>query len=363
MAPESKELKPAICVIGAGPGGLAVASAAASRDVPTVLIEKGRMGGESLNRGSVPAQALIAAAEHVTALRNSERFGIKTWRISVDFDAVNANIRDVVDTLAPNAARERMIGLGAEVIKGTARFTDPHTVTVGDVTVKARRFVIATGSIPIVPAIPGLFHTPHLTEETVFSLAEIPRHLVVIGAGAAGLELAQAFRRFGADVTVLEAAKPLQDDDAEGAAVVLDALACEGVVMRCGVEIRQSAPRAGERAGRYVAADDAEQQLRRSTASHLLVAAGRQPNWRTSISTPPASATSRTASCVDSRCAPPTRRLCHRRRRRRAANEPSCAPSSRPGHPQRAVPHAGRCRPRYQCRSVTYTDPELAQVG
>lgn len=274
MAPESKELKPLICVIGAGPGGLAVASAAASRDVPTVLIEKGRMGGESLNRGSVPAQALIAAAEHVTALRNSERFGIRTWRIRVDFDAVNANIRDVVDTLAPNAARERMIGLGAEVIKGTAQFTDPHTVTVGDVTVKARRFVIATGSIPIVPAIPGLFHTPHLTEETVFSLTEIPRHLVVVGAGATGLELAQVFRRFGSDVTVLEAAKPLQSDDAEGAAVVLNALACEGVKIRTGVEIAKVS-RALAKVRVVLGTNGGTETIE---GSHLLVTAGRQPN-------------------------------------------------------------------------------------
>jgi pyruvate/2-oxoglutarate dehydrogenase complex dihydrolipoamide dehydrogenase (E3) component len=132
MTPETKELKPAICVIGSGPGGLAVAAAAGARDVPTVLIEKGRMGGESLNRSSIPAQALIAAAERINAFRGGEPFGIKTQRVTVDFGAVHEHVRDVVDTLAPNAARERMTGLGVQVIEGTARFTDLHTRYPGD---------------------------------------------------------------------------------------------------------------------------------------------------------------------------------------------------------------------------------------
>lgn len=274
MAPENKEHKPAICVIGAGPGGLAIASAAAARDVPTVLVEKGRMGGERLYRGSIPAQALIAAAERVTALRNCEHVGTKRRRVHVDLDAVNANIRDVVDALAPNAARERMIGLGVEVIEGTARFTDRHTVAVGEVTVKARRFVIATGSIPIIPAIPGLFHTPHLTEETIFGLTEIPRHLIVIGAGAAGLGLAQVFRRFGADVTVLEATKPLRSDDAEGAAVVLNALAAEGVKLRIGVEIAKIS-RVLAKVQVALTTNGGTETIE---GSHLLVTAGRRPN-------------------------------------------------------------------------------------
>ena len=274
MAPENQELKPAICVIGAGPGGLAVAAAAAARDIPTVLIEKGRMGGESINRGSVPAQALIAAAERTTALRSGERFGIKTQRVSVDFGAVNAHMRDVVDTLAPNAARARMTGLGVQVIEGTARFTDPRTVVGGDFTVKARRFVIATGSVPVVPAIPGLFHTPHLTDETVFNLTEIPRHLIVIGAGAAGLELAQVFRRFGSEVTVLEAATPLQSNDAEGIAVVLDALAREGIKLRTGVEIAKVS-RALAKVQVVLGSNGSVETIE---GSHLLVTAGRQPN-------------------------------------------------------------------------------------
>jgi pyruvate/2-oxoglutarate dehydrogenase complex dihydrolipoamide dehydrogenase (E3) component len=274
MAQENQELKPAICVIGAGPGGLAVATAAAARDISTVLIEKGRMGGDSINRGSVPAQALIAAALRAKASRSGEPFGIKAQRVSVDFGAVNARIRDVIDALAPNAARARMTGLGVQVIEGTARFTDPRTVVVGDFTVKARRFVIATGSIPLIPAIPGLFHTPHLTDETVFNLAEIPRHLIVVGAGAAGLELAQVFRRLGSEVTVLEAATPLQSNDAEGVAVVLDALAREGIKLRTGVEIAKVS-RALAKVQVVLGANGSVETIE---GSHLLVTAGRQPN-------------------------------------------------------------------------------------
>ena len=274
MTPETKELKPAICVIGSGPGGLAVAAAAGARDVPTVLIEKGRMGGESLNRSSIPAQALIAAADTINAFRGGEPFGIKTQRVTVDFGAVHAHVRDVVDTLAPNAARERMTGLGVHVIEGTARFTDPQTVAVGDLTVKARRFVISTGSIPVIPAIPGLFNTPYLTEESVFNLAEIPRHLIVIGAGATGLELAQVFRRLGSEVTVLDAATPLRSDDPEGAAVVLDVLTREGIKLRTGIEIAKVS-RALAKVRVVLGTDGGAETIE---GSHLLITAGRQPN-------------------------------------------------------------------------------------
>jgi pyruvate/2-oxoglutarate dehydrogenase complex dihydrolipoamide dehydrogenase (E3) component len=274
MAQENKELRPDICVIGAGPGGLSVAAAAAAFDVNAVLIEKGRMGGESLNRGSVPVQALIAAAERANAARTGTRFGIKTGRFSVDFAAVNAHVRDVVGTLAPNAARERLAGLGVHVIAGEACFTDPRTVAVGDVTIRARRFVIATGSSSVMPAIPGLLGAPYLTDETVFDLAEIPRHLIVIGAGPVGLELAQAFRRLGSEVTVLEAATPLAGADPEGAAVVLDALDREGIKLRTGVEITKI----GRALSRIQVVLTAQDSVETIEGSHLLVTTGRRPN-------------------------------------------------------------------------------------
>jgi pyruvate/2-oxoglutarate dehydrogenase complex dihydrolipoamide dehydrogenase (E3) component len=272
----AQELKPEICVLGADAGGLSVAAAAAAFGVPMVLVEKGGWGGEFLKKsGSVPAQALIAAAERANAVRNGARLGTKAVRFGVDFGAVSAHMRDVIDAVAPNFARERFAGLGVRIIDGAARFTDADTVAVGDFTIKANRFVVATGSSPLIPAIPGLLDTPHLTSETVADLAQLPRHLIVIGTDAAGLELAQAFGRLGSEVTVLEeAATLLAREDRECAEVVLDALEREGVKLRTGVEVtnvRRALARVQVAFATSAGAETIE-------GSHLLVASGRRPN-------------------------------------------------------------------------------------
>jgi len=271
----ANELRPEICVIGAGAGGLSAAAAAATFGARAVLVEKGRIGSERLRKtGGVALHALAAAAERANASRNGARFGIKTTRFTVDFAAVNRHINDVIGAIAPNFTRERIAGLGVHVLEGAARFTDERTVAVDDFAIRARRFVIATGSSPMVPAIAGLLDTPHLTSETVFDLTEIPRHLIVIGAGAVGLELAQAFRRLGSEVTVLDAAAPLASDDPECAAVVFDALVRDGVKLRTGVEIAK--------VGRVLAKINVVLATPAGTetieGSHLLVTAGRRPN-------------------------------------------------------------------------------------
>ena len=272
----ANELRPDVCVIGAGAGGLSAAAAAAAFGARSVLVEKGPLGGERLKRnGSLALHALTAAANRAHALRNGARFGIKTTRFAVDSAAVNAHLGEVIGAVAPNFTRERITGLGVHVIEGGARFADERTVKVDDLAIQARRFVIATGSSPVLPAIAGLLDTPHLTGETVFDLGEIPRHLIVVGAGTFGLELAQAFRRLGSEVTVLDAAAPLAGDDPECAAVVLDALAREGVKLRTGVEIAK--------VGRILA----KIQVMLATpvgvetieGSHLLIATGRRPNF------------------------------------------------------------------------------------
>jgi pyruvate/2-oxoglutarate dehydrogenase complex dihydrolipoamide dehydrogenase (E3) component len=268
-------LRPDICVIGAGSGGLSVAAAAAAFGVPVVLIEKGKMGGDCLNYGCVPSKALIAAAKHAQAMRESVVFGIKQPRFDIDFGAVHDHVQDVIATIAPNDSVERFTGLGVRVIAGEGRFTDPKTVAVGEAfEIKARRFVIATGSSPALPAIPGLDRAPHLTNETIFDLTECPAHLIVIGGGPIGLELAQAFRRLGAAVTVLEALKPLSRDDAECAAVVLARLEREGVAIRAGVSVARVE---GDQAKVKIVLKtvDAEEMIE---GSHLLVATGRRPN-------------------------------------------------------------------------------------
>lgn len=274
MAPDNNELKPDVCVIGDDAGGLAVAVAAAAFGAPTVLIENRGLGGEFLRRdGSVPAQALITAAEHAQAMREGARFGVKAVRAGVDFGAVSAHIRDVIDAVAPNFSRERFAGLGVRIVRGAARFTDAETVAVGDLAIKARRFVIATGSAPVIPPIPGLLDTPHLTSETVTDLADFPRHLIVIGAGTVGLEFAQAFRRLGSEVTVLEAATPLPGTDRECAAIVLDALERDGVKLHAGIKIT-NVRRALARLQVAFATTAGAEALE---GSHLLLAAGRRP--------------------------------------------------------------------------------------
>jgi pyruvate/2-oxoglutarate dehydrogenase complex dihydrolipoamide dehydrogenase (E3) component len=264
-----------ICVIGAGSGGLSVAAGAALFGVPVVLIEKGAMGGDCLNTGCVPSKALLAAAKQAAASRSSARFGIAGQSPDVDFAKVRDHVRGVIAAIAPNDSAARFTGLGVRVIAGTARFIAADTVAVDDrFEIKARRFVIATGSRAALPLIPGLADVPYLTNETVFDLETCPRHLAVIGAGPVGLELAQAFRRLGADVTVFEAASPLAKEDPECAAVVADALAREGVAIRTGTAVTSIA-QDGDDIRLTVGSRDRGDSI---TASHLLVAAGRTPN-------------------------------------------------------------------------------------
>jgi pyruvate/2-oxoglutarate dehydrogenase complex dihydrolipoamide dehydrogenase (E3) component len=268
-------LTPDICVIGAGSGGLSVAGAAAAFGVPVVLVEKGKMGGDCLNYGCVPSKALLAAAKHAVASRRVTPFGLTQSRAEVDFAKVHAHVHGVIAAIAPNDSRERFTGLGVQVIEGSARFVDARTVAVGDkFEIKARRFVIATGSSPAIPPIPGLAETPFLTNETIFDLKTCPEHLVIVGAGPVGLELAQAHRRLGAKVTVLEAAAPLAADDPECAAIVLDHLAREGVTIRAGVKVT----RVGHTDGRIQAVIETSQGEETIEGSNLLIATGRSPN-------------------------------------------------------------------------------------
>jgi pyruvate/2-oxoglutarate dehydrogenase complex dihydrolipoamide dehydrogenase (E3) component len=267
-------LAPDLCVIGAGSGGLSVAAAAAAFGVAVVLIEKGKMGGDCLNYGCVPSKALLAAAKHAVASRKVGPFGLRSAPAEIDFAKVRAHVRGVIGAIAPADSKERFTGLGVHVIEGAARFKDASTVVVGDIEIKARRFVIATGSTPALPPISGLAETPYLTNETVFDLRRAPEHLIIVGAGPVGLELAQAHRRLGAKVTVLEGATPLANDDPECAAIVLDQLAREGVVIRVGAKVAKIA-RVGDKVAVTVSDAQGEETI---DGSDLLIATGRRPN-------------------------------------------------------------------------------------
>ena len=264
-------LTPDLCVIGGGSGGLSIAAGAVQMGASVVLIEGHKMGGDCLNYGCVPSKALIAAAKHAHAMRSGAAFGVAPAGPQVDFAAAHAHVHDVIAGIAPHDSVERFEGLGVRVIRDWARFTDGRTVQAGAVTIRARRFVIATGSRPFVPPIPGLADTPHLTNETVFDLTEAPRRLIVIGAGPIGLEMAQAHRRLGAEVVALEAGRALGKEDPEAAAVALARLRAEGVEIREGATVEAAEPDEG---GVAVTLAGGE----RLTGSHLLVAVGRTPS-------------------------------------------------------------------------------------
>ncbi len=270
----SRILTPDICVIGAGSGGLSVAAAAAAFGVETVLIEKGEMGGDCLNYGCVPSKALIAAGKAARHAAHSGALGVTVPGVDVDFAAVNDHVRSVIAAIAPHDSQERFEGLGVTVIRAAARFRDARTVLAGDAEIRARRFVVATGSSPLVPPIPGLDTVPFDTNETVFTRRECPAHLLVIGGGPIGLELAQAHRRLGARVTVVEAATALAKEDPELAGIVLDALRAEGIDI---VERTKVTGVSGSPGDIRLAVEDAS-GAREISGSDLLVAAGRRAN-------------------------------------------------------------------------------------
>jgi pyruvate/2-oxoglutarate dehydrogenase complex dihydrolipoamide dehydrogenase (E3) component len=260
-----------LCVIGAGSGGLSVAAVAAQLGASTVLVERGRMGGDCLNYGCVPSKSLLAAAMAAAAARHAGAFGIELPPPQVDFTAAMRHVRQVIAAIEPNDSEARFTGLGVEVIRAEARFVGAQEIEAGAMRIRARRIVIATGSSPAAPPIPGLAETPYLTNETVFENETLPDHLLVIGGGPIGLEMAQAHRRLGARVTVLEAAQILAKDDPELVALLRLRLRAEGIAIREGARIARV-----ERAGDGIAAvlDDGE----RIEATHLLVAAGRHAN-------------------------------------------------------------------------------------
>ena len=261
-----------ICIIGAGSGGLSVAAGAAQMGASVVLVEKGKMGGDCLNYGCVPSKALLAAGHAAEAVRRARRFGVEASAAAVDPAGVYGHVRDTIAAIAPVDSVERFEGMGVKVIQAQGRFAGRRTVTADGVRITARRIVVATGSSAFVPPIPGLDGTPYLTNESIFELNTVPEHLVVIGGGPVGIELAQAHRHLGARVTVLEMASLLPHDDPELVAPLRRRLIEDGIDLREGVTVA-SVEKAGN--GVAVAGDSAEIRV---AGSHLLVAAGRRPN-------------------------------------------------------------------------------------
>jgi pyruvate/2-oxoglutarate dehydrogenase complex dihydrolipoamide dehydrogenase (E3) component len=264
-----------ICVIGGGSAGLSVAAGASQMGAPTVLIEGHKMGGDCLNYGCVPSKALLAAGKLAHLAGEGAPFGIAPRRPEIDFRAVHAHVHGVIAAIAPLDSVERFEGLGVRVIQAKARFTGPQEVAAGDHVIRARRIVVATGSAPAAPPIPGLAETPYLTNESVFEQTACPRHLIVIGGGPIGLELAQAHRHLGAEVTVLELFTVLAKDDPELAAVVRNRVAADGVRLREGVKIKRVAPAGADVVVVIEGTDGVEERIE---GDRLLIATGRRPN-------------------------------------------------------------------------------------
>lgn len=264
-------LTPDICVIGAGSAGLSIAAGAVQMGASVVLIERGEMGGDCLNYGCIPSKALLAAGKQAAAMRGGAKFGITPVEPNVDFKAVMAHVQGVISAIAPVDSQERFEGLGVNVIRADARFITHTTIAAGGHTIRPRRIVIATGSSPVAPPIPGLDEVEYLTNETLFQNDVLPKQLIIIGGGPIGIEMAQAHRRLGAEVIVLEGRSSLSKDDPELVSVLLENLRAEGV------DIRENAlaERVEIRGGDYVVTLQGGEEI---TGSHLLVAAGRAPN-------------------------------------------------------------------------------------
>ena len=263
-----------ICVIGAGSGGLSVASGAVQMGAAVVLVEKGRMGGDCLNTGCVPSKALIAAAAAAHNIDRSFVFGMRRADVRIDFQGVHDHVHGVIAAIAPHDSEERFESLGVTVIKETGRFVGPDVLEAGSQRVKARRFVIATGSTAATPPIEGLSETPYLTNENIFELNELPEHLIVIGGGPIGIEIAQSFRRLGSRVTVIELSGILAKDEPEAADIVRRSLVADGVSIHENAGVK-TVRKNGE--GIDVSIETASEAPRIVSGSQLLVATGRKP--------------------------------------------------------------------------------------
>jgi pyruvate/2-oxoglutarate dehydrogenase complex dihydrolipoamide dehydrogenase (E3) component len=271
---DSEHIAADICVIGAGPGGLAVATGAAAFGRSVVLIERNNFGGDVLHSGCIPSRALAAVANRAQAMRSAGALGLDARDPEIDLRAVSAHVAGVIAGVAPNFAAERFTGLGIRVIQAAARFINKKTVVAGDYRIKARRFVIATGSAPLIPAIPGLDGVPYFTNETIFANQERLHSLIIIGGGPAALELAQTYSRLGSRVVVLVAGKALADEDPELAGFVLEQLGEDGIGIHQDTTV--DSVEGGLGRVRVNVSVDGEKHV--VEGSHLLIVAGRRPS-------------------------------------------------------------------------------------
>lgn len=267
-------LKVDLCVIGAGSGGLSVAAGAVQLGASVVLIEAHKMGGDCLNYGCVPSKSLIAAAKRANVFRTSGAFGIQEEEPKVNFEKLHHHIHNVITTLAPQDSVKRFEGLGVHVIRERAHFLSPTLVQAGNTQINAKYFVISTGSSPAIVPLPGIENVPYLTNETIFNLKEKPDHLMVVGGGPIGCEIAQAYRLLGVKTTILEAFTLLPREDPEVVDILRHRLKADGINIFERAKVLSVSQK--NKSMRL----DVDHEGREITieGSHLLMATGRKPN-------------------------------------------------------------------------------------
>jgi len=264
-----------IAIIGGGAGGLSLAAGASQLGAKVVLIESGKMGGDCLNYGCVPSKSLLSAAKAFYHVKQSDYFGVQTEKLSLDFNKVMQHVKHVITTIEKNDSVERFESLGVNVIQAPGKFIDAKTLQAGDTLIKAKRFVVATGSSPFVPPIPGLDQVHYKTNETIFDLTEQPKHLIVIGGGPIGCELAQAFAMLGSQVTILEGFKILPKDDADCVAIVREQLEKTGITIHENIKVHQVSSSENKVIAVTIEKDGQTDTI---SGSHLLISTGRRAN-------------------------------------------------------------------------------------
>lgn len=265
-----------LAVVGAGTAGLVSAAVAAGLGARVALVERRLLGGDCLNWGCVPSKALLAVGKAAAAARRAGSLGVRVGGVDVDFAAAMERMRRLRAEIAAHDAAERFRERGIDVFLGSGRFVAPGRLEIDGVPLAFRRAVLATGARPSVPPIDGLAESGYRTNETVLELEALPRRLAVVGGGPVGCELAQAFARFGARVTLLETHdRILANDDPDAAAVVADALRTDEVDLRTGWSVKrvEAGP---DGVKRLVGEVDGGQQA--VEADEILVAVGRSPN-------------------------------------------------------------------------------------
>lgn len=265
-----------LAVIGGGTAGLVTAAVSAGIGARTALVERHRLGGECLWTGCVPSKALLRSASVLATVRRAAEYGIRAGEAEADFAGVMERVRRAIAAIEPHDSPERFRGMGVDVVEGEARFVSPEEAEVDGRRVRAKRWVLATGSRTAVPAIPGLEEAGYLTHETVWSLRRLPASMVVLGAGPIGVEMAQAFARLGSRVTLVDAgAQVLGREDPEIAEVLRRALEREGVEVRLGTRAEAVRAEGGERVVRLRPGDAPAAEVR---AEEVFVATGRRAN-------------------------------------------------------------------------------------